>query len=227
MVLFSIFGLQTIAAEGQMEEPQATITVRGTGSVAAAPDVVRLNLGVQTMHKDLSIAITDNENRIKAVIGVINEYGISETDYSTSNFSVYYQQPYGQDSRPEDGTYNVNNNIYIEVTDIEKIGGFIQDALSAGANQFYGLEYAISDPEPLMKQARRLAVENAAALAAETAGLSDMKVDAVISIEETPYYGGGMYFAERSVKAMDSNSITTIPGEKSVETQVTIVYSLR
>ena len=220
-----LLSIQAVFSEGELEQTERSITVRGVGSFAAAPDTVRLNLGVQSMNKDLNAAIDDNNRRIKAVIEIIRAYKIPDTDFSTSNFSVYYQQPYNPESSPEDGIYNVNNNIFIELQDIDKIGSFIEQALSAGANQFYGLEYSIRDSEPLKKEARKLAIENALKLAEETASYANLSLGEIISIEEAPWYGGAMY-AEGYGGMSNSNSLITVPGEKKIETQVTLVIEL-
>ena len=168
----------------------------------------------------------DNNGRINRIIGVIEKYGIPETDYQSSNFSVYYQQPYG-DMQPSEGNYNVNNNIFVEIKNIDVIGNFIQDALNAGANQFYGLEYAISNPEPLLKEARKLAIEKALELGAETAGYAGLETGEVLSIEETPYYGGGPLYAAEMSAGRSSNGITTVPGEKKIEIRVTLKLKLK
>ncbi len=225
MILAAVFfAAQAVSAEGQHEDGQRIITVTGTGKVSAAPDVVRLNLGVQSVNSDLNSAIEDNNTRIADIISVIEEYGIPSADFRTSNFSVYYQQPYGDSNTA--GTYNVNNSIFVEMKDIDRIGNFIEDALGAGANQFYGLDYAISDPEPLMKKARELAVKNAIELADETAGYADLAIGKIISMEEMQNYAGGpVYVAEMSM-ARGSNSIAA-PTEKTIQVQITIKIELK
>ncbi len=220
------FAVQSAAAEGEIEIPQRSITVRGEGSVSAAPDIVRLNLGVQSMNSNLSAAIEDNNSRINLIIEVIEKYEIDAADFSTSNFSVYYQQPYNPEQSPENGVYNVNNNIFITLRDIEKIGNFIQDALDAGANQFYGLEYAVSEPDPLRKDARKLAVEDAKTLALETAEMAGVSLGRIISIEETPWYGGMPMYSEGFGGLKTSNSLITAPGEKIIDAQVTVKFEI-
>lgn len=220
-----LFCTQAAAASGAQEQTERIITVRGTGSVSAAPDMVSLNLGVQSNDINLNSAINDNNSRIESIISVIKDFKIPETDYHTSNFSVYYQKPYNDEDT--EGSYNVNNNIFIEVQDISVIGKFIQQALNAGANQFYGLEYGITDPEPMMKNARKLAIENAIALAEETAGYAGLGIGDIISIEESPSYGGGAVYAKELTTARSSNGIITAPGEKTIEVQVNLRIELK
>ena len=209
-----------------MEEVPRSITVRGIGSVAAAPNIVRLNLGVQSFNKDLTLAIADNNDRIDRLITVIEGYGIPETDYRTSNFSVFYQQPYSPEKAPEDGTYNVNNNIFIELEELENIGEFIQNALQAGANQFYGLEYTVSEPEQYVSEARRLAIDNALELAEETAGFAGLATGEIISIEEQQSYNGGPMYAMEMSAGRGANSIVT-PSEKLIQVFITLEIELK
>lgn len=224
LILLTFFSVQNAAAGGEMETPVRSIIVRGSGTVSAAPDIVSLNLGVQSSDRNLNTAIEDNNSRIENIMEVIKDFSIPEADISTSNFSVYYQQPYGDDNA--EGSYNVSNSIFVKVRDIEIIGKFIEEVLNAGANQFYGLEYGISNPEPLIKEARKLAIENAVALAEETAGYAGLGIGSIISIEEAPYYGGAV-FSEGLAMDRKANSIITVPGEKTVEVQINLKIELK
>lgn len=203
-----------------------TITVVGTGRASSPPDIVSLSLGVHSVDANLESAINDNNSRINKIIEVIKKYGIDEKNYNTSNFSVHYQQPYDK----IEGAYNVNNNIYIEIDNIKKIGGFIQETLTAGANQFFGLEYSVKNTTPLMKKARKLAIKNAKNLALETADIAGVALGNILSIKESPYRGVRAYSLKDSftlAEASGANSVTTVPGEKIVETEITMVFEIK
>ncbi|MBI9105753.1 MAG: SIMPL domain-containing protein [Spirochaetales bacterium] len=219
--------VQNVYSEGSMEHPVKTVTVKGLGRVSAAPDIVRLNLGVQSFDSNLSSAIADNNSRMAGIMVVLKKYSIPESDYRTSNFSVYYQPPYGAENSQEEGTYHVNNNIFVEFNDIDQIGGFIDEALSAGANMFYGLDYGIKNTENLIKEARKLAVLNAIELADEMAETAGVTTTGIISIEELQYYGGDLIFSADMGARTGSNSITTIPGKKPIEVQVQLVIGIK
>ena len=224
-------GVQNLSASGTAESSEQTVTVTGRGSVSAAPDIVSLNLGVQSSNSDLNTAIEDNNLRIKKIIDVMRIFNVPESDYSASNFSVYYQPPFNSGTGMTEGVYNVNNNIFIKIKNISLIGEFIQQALNAGANQFYGLDYGIGNTEPLLKKARKLAVDNALALAEETAAYAGLRVGKIISIEETAGYGPGFLYGPMQGEGIwpppGSNSIITTPSEKSIEVMMKIRVSMK
>ncbi|MDC7126728.1 MAG: SIMPL domain-containing protein, partial [Spirochaetales bacterium] len=69
-----ILGTQVVFASDSNNENPRTITITGHGSASAAPDIVRLNLGVESYNSDLNMAITDNNDRINKIISVIKKY---------------------------------------------------------------------------------------------------------------------------------------------------------
>jgi len=229
LIIIALFiAAQNIYSAGSIEQPVRTVTVKAVGTVSAAPDVVRLNLGVQSSNSNLNSAIEDNNSRMEGIIDVLEKYNIAESDYRTSNFSVYYQQPpYGSEKPSAEGSYNVNNNIFVEFSDIDKIGGFIDEALNAGANQFYGLDYGIKNTDSLIKEARKLAVRNAIELAEEMAEAAGTVITGIISIEEFPYYGGEPLYSARMSVDSGSNSLITAPGEKPIEVQVQLIAGIK
>ncbi len=216
-------------ARGQKDKGAKTITVSATGTASAAPNVIILSFGVQSMGKEISMAINDNKTRMNSILEVLAQYGIPAGDYETTGFSVYFQRSnYKQGSDPLEGFYHVNNSLTVDFKKLEEIGKFIDAVLDAGANHFNGLQYAIKDTAPLEKKAREGAVKNALALAEELAAAAGKEVVDILNITDGIYHPPGPFGMKRMMGAADGgNSVIVPPNEKMVTQQVQLTVQIR
>src|SRR3972149_1825020 len=75
---------------------ERSITVPGRGEVLVAPDVVSVNLGVQTRNADVAAAVEENNLVAAAIMEAARQMGVADSDMQTSYFSVYPQPVYDQ-----------------------------------------------------------------------------------------------------------------------------------
>ena len=78
------FSFVHIAAAQECGPKPRLISVTGTAEINAAPDQVSLNLGVETHDKDLSVAKSQNDARIKTVMAIARGAGVEPNDIATS-----------------------------------------------------------------------------------------------------------------------------------------------
>ncbi len=207
------------------------LTVSGRGEVSAAPDMARINVGVVTEDKTAAKAVAQNSNQMTAVFSILSGLGIEEKDMQTSNFSVQPKyETYQSNSKRRDRIigYRVFNQLRVAVRELDDLGKVLDKVLTKGdANQLNGISFHISDPEPLLDQARRNAIDDArrkASLYAEQGGVSLGKI---LSIQE---YGGQrpqppqVAFAARESAAAD---VPIARGEQALATSVTVTFALK
>jgi uncharacterized protein YggE len=65
------------------------VTVNGTATIKAAPDEAVISLGVQTQAATAQGAITQNAERMMAVLQALVGQGIGRDDIATSYVSLY------------------------------------------------------------------------------------------------------------------------------------------
>ncbi len=115
-------------------QQKKVITVSGYGTVDAYPDEAVLRLAVVTQAEDAKNASEENVKKMDAVLAALCEIGISEDDAVTSGYRVWPQYSWRDEEQQLTG-FQVRNSLTVTVRDIEKIGGVIDAALFAGANE--------------------------------------------------------------------------------------------
>lgn len=207
-----------------------TITVVGEGKVKVEPDIARVTIGVDVMRPTVKEASAANKELIDAVLAALKEAGVASEDMQTSGFSVYAERFGPSGPLPEDEVnYRVTNNVSLVVRDLTKVGDVLDAAIEAGANNIYGVEFALDDPNTVESEARAKAIDDAKAKAAELAELNDVELGQVISVSEVignmGFFGGS--FSQTAALAMGGGGGPSIqPGQLSLVMQLQVVYEI-
>ena len=212
-----------------------TVTVVATGSVAATPDTAFVTLGMDTAGKSLADTQRQNSAVIQKVLERLRELKIEKERIQTAAFTVspQYKPPPKRPSDsppapPEIVGYMISNTITIEVRDVEKVGAVIEEVLSAGANHFHGLRWALRDEQQARLNALKIAAGKAREKAAALSEAVNVKLGRLVNVTEgsqvvhpTPRLGRAMAaFEGPSVEVPISS------GEMKVEATVTLIYEI-
>ncbi len=204
-----------------------TLTVSGDGAASAVPDIADLELGVQTIDEDPTVAIVDNTTAMANVIEALTDLDIDEDDIQTRSFNMWVEQVYGPDGPTGDFLYHVVNQIVVRVRDLDMTGDVLGAALAAGANNVSGITFGVEDTQALEEAARDAAVDNAIAKAEQLAERLGVAVGSPRHVTET---SGGFPREERLERAMafDSGgaSVPVSPGDFTVRVSVNIVFDI-
>lgn len=213
---------ETIILPG--DEQQNQIRVIGTANLVTSPDIAKVQIGVQTLNKELEPAINENNKKADAVIAALRQQGVAEKDIKTAYFSVYPQRDY-QNSKPNEIIgYQVDNTISVVLRDLKSVGKALQATLDAGANNISGLTFTIEDPEPLRRDARLKAIQDARKQAEDIAAAAGIKLGNIITINDIASSVPGIY--REYDKAAISESVPVQPGQLEMTVQVEIVYAI-
>jgi uncharacterized protein len=228
----SLTGYLTVPSAGAQTEaiptgaPVRSITVVGSGKVSISPDIARVQIGVETMRKSVQEASAENRTTLDAVIEALLDQGIAENDIQTSGFSVFAER-YGPEGplADDDVNYRVSNSVRIVVRDLDTVGQVLDAAIDAGANNIYGVEFALDDVSAIESEVRAEAVADAQERAADLAELNGVQVGRVLSISEIV---AGGFFPSFDARAMGLGGGGTgiSPGELDVTLQLQVVYEL-
>ena len=203
-----------------------TLTVTGDGAASAVPDIADLELGVQTIHEDPSVAIVENTTAMASVIETLIELDIDEDDIQTRSFNMWVEQVYGPDGPTGEFLYHVVNQIVVRVRDLDMTGDVLGAALAAGANNVSGITFGVEDTQALEEAARDAAVDNAVAKAEQLAARLGVGVGSPRHITET---SGGRppERLERAVAFESAGaSVPVSPGDFTVRVSVSIVFDI-
>ncbi len=173
----------------------STLSLQGTGSVSAEPDMASITTGVVTNADTARDALTANTKAMSALLDLVKATGVASKDMQTSGFSVQPQYQYaekpdanGYRQPPRIAGYEVRNALTVRLRDLDNLGAVLDQMVSAGSNTIDGINFAVSDSSALLDEARRAAMKDAmhkAELYADTAGVC---LDGITSIAENGGY---------------------------------------
>lgn len=218
-----LLGLVQAAPSALAEDDQIRrITVTGQGEAQAVPDIATMTIGVETEGKTPGEALSENAERMTAVMGQLKRAGIADRDLRTSQLGIW---PIYAESRQRDKTsgYRVSNQLTVTIRDIGRLSAILDATVADGANSFNGPTFAIAKPEPLLEVARDAAVKDAIAKAERYAAAADVGLGAVMTIDEA---GRGPVF-QRNMRAEAMDATTPIaPGETTISASVTMTFAI-
>jgi len=206
----------------------AGIVVQGTGKIAGTPDTLTISFGVSVTEDSVTAAVASAARNADAVIAALTSAGVAEDDIQTSNYSIYPQYDYRNDTQELVG-YQVNNSVIAKVRDLDAAGAIIDDVAAAGGDTVIvsGVSFSIEDNEELVDAARAAAWEDANTKAEQLAGLADVTLGSPISIVETfsspPV---PIAFNEAALSAVSDTVTPIAPGTQQVAVSLTVEYAI-
>jgi len=229
IVIIAVLTLATSLASAvfAQEATPRVLTVTGTANHASAPDMALVRLGVTTSAKTAADAMAQNSAQMAATIDVLKAAGIAPRDLQTSNLSLrpeWTSRNASSNQPPRITGFTARNTLSVRVRALDGLGGVLDAVIRAGANEFQGLSFTLSDPTPAADEARRGAVEDARRKAALYAMAAGVTLGPVLSIAEN---GGARPFAPEMARAAMADAVPIEAGEVSVSASVTIVYSIK
>lgn len=204
----------------------AVISVTGEGSVAAAPDMAVIPVGVETVADSASAALAANNLRSAAVIARLKAAGIAERDIQTSGLSLGPRYDYAAGGSNQTITgYVATNQVTARLRSLDRLGAVLDAVVADGANQLAGIGFALQDPGPAMDEARRLAVADALARAALLAKAAGVSLGPVLSISDAAGQGQPLPMF-RQVAEMAAGAVPVASGELGLAASVAMVFAI-
>lgn len=208
------------------------ITVRGTGSISAAPDQIKMSVGVTQQETTVKAAQDKVTATTDALVAKLKEAGVADKDYRTGQFSVEPAMDYGFPGKdgstsqtPKLVGYRVTSILDITLRDTAKVADLLDALTTAGANTVYGVNYTFSDPNSLTQQAYDSAVKDAESKATKLAGLSKMQLGKVVSVTEASANVPGPVYNDMAAGKGGGSAI--YPGQQSVQVDLIVTYEAK
>lgn len=214
-----------LLAEDKMTE--RTITVSAAGSVSAEPDQATIQTGVTAEAKTAREAMSKNTDAMKKIITELKMQGVEAKDIQTTQFNIEPVYVYPKEGQPPVVTgYRVNNMVSVRVRNLDKIGGVLDQLVTAGANQMHGISFDVSKAETLKDDARKDAMANALRRAKLLAAAGGAEVGEVVQISEEAVHQGPrpVVFSKRAAMA---EAAPIERGAMELETRVTVTWKLK
>lgn len=223
---------QPARAQATGQAQQGTIIVVGEGTAMVEPDVARTTIGVEVAGDTLREATDEASETMEAILDALLGADVAAGDIQTSGYSIYVER------RPQDGLapgteardtiiYRVNNSVLVTIRDLDTVGEVLDAAIDAGANNVFGVDFAVEDKAEAMAEARAEAVADARARAEELAELNGVGVGNVVQISEVIDTGFGPVLPRVEAAAgLGGGAGPIAPGQQQVRAQIQVTYAL-
>jgi uncharacterized protein YggE len=205
-----------------------TITVTGTASASAAPDLVTLTLGVETRRDTAAEAYADAGTAAAAVAAAVRAAGVSDSDLRTSGLNLRADLLWVEGLGQRVSAYIATSTLHVAVRRQADAPAVISAAVAAGGDdiRINGIEQGFADPSRVVLRAQEAAWEDAVARAEKYAALAASTLGTVISISQQPAHSSPVPLGGMVRASMATESLPVEAGESSVAASVVVVWEL-
>ncbi|MTH99513.1 SIMPL domain-containing protein [Roseibium sp. RKSG952] len=213
---------------GMAHAEERRITVSGTGTALAEPDMATITLGVTNENAQASDAMKATSDAVAQILARLNDMGIEARDVQTRDLSlspVWAGRHNPDGEAPKISGFVASNRVFVRVRDLSNLGEIMDAVIRDGANDFGGLSFDVQEPKPLEAKARAEAVADATAKAEQLAQAAGITLGSVVSITDQ---GGGArpMMQMREMSFADAGSVPVAGGEVGVSVNISMVFEI-
>ncbi len=195
------------------------IEVTGSGAATTAPDMARLSVTVRCDADDVAGALADSNGRSSRLVDAVRDHGVAELDIQTSGSGI--QPRWDREGQRVVG-YSAYQSVRIAARDLTAVGDLVQACAGAAGDALAidSLTLEISDPGPLLKDARAAAFADAQGKAQEYAALAGRVLGKATVLTDVQQGMPVPRFAMAGRATADAMELA--PGENSVTATVVV-----
>lgn len=205
-----------------------TVLVQGLGRLMTVPDQIRLSVQINTRGESASEAMLQVSKKTSDILAVLKGYGIDPKDIQTSRVTVSAILDYQRNIQPPPiiGYSGVNEfTVLFKGKLMDKVGEFLDKAVTLGVSSFSGLMYESSKQRELERDALRKAAADAQARAEVLAKELGAALGRVMNISESVSSPAPMMRATMMDAASTAAPVMT--GELAINAQVAVSFELK
>ncbi|MBA0908396.1 MAG: SIMPL domain-containing protein [Nitrosarchaeum sp.] len=211
------------------------LSVTGNAFSSVDPDLANISFGVEIQEKTANAALTANSELMSKVIASIKQVGISDSEISTSQFSIYPVYDYYQEKETGSNVqklvgYKVSNMIIVKTDKLDSVAAIIDNAVNSGVNRVDNVFFSLSPEvqstlkDELLGKAV-LDAKSKAQLALSALNYKIIGVKAVSLSEFSMPYQQPMYAMQYDGMMAKSSAPTQIfSSDQQVSTSVNVVF---
>jgi len=217
-----------------------SISVTGKGEVTVIPNIASFDFTVTEASENVETAQSMAGEKISNALDYLKKNGVEEKDLKTAGYNIYPKYQWVKDSvcspeycpggHNEIIAYEVSQTVTVKVRDTKKAGELLSGVGATGISNISGLNFTSDDPDSIRELAKKEAIKNAKAKAAEIEKELGINLGKIISFGEDqgyyPTYDRGYGAAEATM--MKSSVDQEVPaGEEVVSYTVYISYEIK
>ena len=208
----------------QSTPSRESVTVTGTGSVQATPDVLTVDLAVEVHAAGVDAALADANEAMSAIHRAVLSAGVRKDDLQTTDLGI--RTDYDHELRRTSG-FVVTQALRVLVRDVSTAGAVISAAAAAGgdATRVHGVTFAVEDDADLLDQARQRALADARHRGDLFATAAGRRIGRALRIVEQEGRGEPRPMAARAMAA-EAATVPLQTGSTRLVATVTVEWAL-
>lgn len=219
--LLMLFPLSVLAQTPTVPEP--TINVSGNGEVRVAPDLLRLDIAVETQGKTAIAAGESNAKLAQRVMVALRDKLGGRGTVQSGSYDLFPVTDNPPNGASHIVGYRAVNSLRVRTGDLDLAGALIDAALAAGANQINSLNFGLRDDSAARAQAIARAVGAAQRQARALAAALGVKLGPILRASTA---GEGMPEPTPRFAMAAAPQTPVAPGRISVSAGVWLVYRI-
>ncbi len=204
------------------------LVATGTATVSAEPEIVQVTFGVDLRGEDPVAVVNEAAQKINRAIAAAREIGVAEKDLQTTGYNVWVETIYApQTGQPAGQVYHASHFVMATLRDLSKTGNLLAAVIEAGVNSISSVNFTVENPDALVREARRKALENARAQAEEMAQALGISLGKPVLVSEGGWYPVATVTRMEGIGGGGVEAPSISPGAFSVTVSVQVVYEIR
>jgi len=177
----------------------AVISISGTGTASAEPDIASIVFGVDITMESADMAVDEAGRLADAAMAAARAAGVQGADMHTTGYNLWVEEVWDDYNYEYTGElqYHVTHWIKADVRNMDDVGDVLAAVVDAGANSISSVSFRVEDTAELYELARVRAAEDARNKAEQLADTFGVELGELTSISEwtNNYYpmDGSMY----------------------------------
>ncbi len=202
------------------------VTAYGAGSVKALPDLVRVKFKIVNTEQTPSAAFDAASTSVSGVRSALRGRGVPDSAVQASRLNLATATEYVNNAHRFAG-YRCVASFSVDSTDLNGVQQLLVDLVAAGVNEIGGVDFDVTTKQALRAEARRKAVAAARAKAELYAEAADIRLGAVLHIEDVDAEQTGERYRSHSAYASDASLEQDLaPGHIVVNAAVILGFAI-
>ncbi|MDR2554089.1 MAG: SIMPL domain-containing protein [Fibromonadaceae bacterium] len=239
LALFATFTLGCAAGSngGIGPQNQSTISVSGTGTVSAQPDMIQMSINLSKVAQTTKMAQEEVNKMVRQALKVLKEANVEDKNINTASLRFSSEYDYSKHPRiliGQKAEQGITFSIEGINNDSGKASGIIDQLIQINGIELNQINFSVKNPTEYFVKSRELAYKKAVEKANQYAELSKLKIVKVLSVSENGFqpispiqnrlYNQRAAFAVVEQAAADA---TVLPvGELEITTNISVVFLL-
>ncbi|ULQ58553.1 SIMPL domain-containing protein [Brucepastera parasyntrophica] len=213
----------------------STVSVSGTGTVFAQPDMVQMLVTFSYVAPTTREAKQVVDGKVKQVLDILKESNIDDTNIKTVSLNYDTETEY-QNGRSVWVGQRASQSISVTVNDInadtDRLPALLDRISAVDTVRISNVSFDVKEKTELFEKARELAYQKAYEKAVQFARLSGLGIVKVLTINEDAntniFYGTQSNIQYERLVAQDAVPSSHVPtGEQEITTKVAVQFLLK